>query len=147
MSERKWAETGERVCNLQCLRIFAQEPNLSSMGAHSLGRVRPEGIKVRPNGQAIKRVVLDVAHHQVTTPNVLALTVRALERAAQMVTGSCLTIPDLILHLCQGCSVEVPRDRCSKAIQMVWDEAISTPRPRASREPPAGVAKVCANNP
>ena len=75
MSERKWAETGERVCDLQCLRVFAQESNLSSMGAHSLGRVRSEGIKVRPNGQTIKLIVLDVTYHQVTTPNVLALTV------------------------------------------------------------------------
>ena len=75
ISEQKKAETGERVCNLQCLRVFAQESNLSSMGAHSLGRVRPEGIKVRPNGQTIKRVVLDVPYHQVTTLNVLALTV------------------------------------------------------------------------
>ena len=64
-----------------------------------------------------------------------------------MIPGPGTPEPDLVFHLCQRGTIEVPGDSSLEGVQRVGDEALRAPCILAGWEATTGVPKVCASNP
>ena len=117
------------------------------MASQGLGRVGPECVQGGSYRKGFECLIFRPPPDQVASTYVLALAVRALEWADNMVPGTSLLIANLVFNLGQGGAIEVSWDGDLKTVECVGGEAVRAPRSPAGLGESAGVTIVGADNP
>ena len=102
-------------------------------------RVEAKGIEIGSNGQALKSLIRSLAPAQVPVTNILALTIRTLEGAAEMVTRIGTPEAYIVLNLGKRFANKSLRHGHLEAVKRMREEAHSTPRSPAGPEIPLAV--------
>ena len=144
---RERAKSGKRIGDLESVSVLLNELHLLHMPCHCPGCMRSERVESCSDADRFKSFIFDVSVIQVCPSNILTLTVWALEGSAEMISRSSLFEPYLILNLCQGGSIEVPRYCNFEVVEMMRDKTASTPCSLARVGTSTVVAKIRADNP
>ena len=117
------------------------------MGSNSLGGSYPKRIQISTNNYALKRFIIYHPTLQITSPNVLTLTIRTLEGATKMVPWPSLFVANFNLDLSQAHPIEISWQLYLEIIQRVRGETCSTPSAFTGSKTSSGCAIICADDP